>query len=210
MDQKKIHEYASENDYELLYLISENNEEANELIFKKYNPIIEYYAKKYLPLVSNKGIDYNDLYQEGLIGLNSAIEGYRDQKDIKFSTFAFICIKRRIFSAIRIASRKKHSILNDSYSIEDNINSDNMTYYDVISDDEDNIEDKIINKEMKEEFNKRLNTDLTSFEREVYNLRINGFSYEEIAKALDKTIKSIECTISRIKIKLRKIMEEIN
>ena len=85
-----------------------------------------------------------------------------------------------------------------------------MTYYDVISDDEDNIEDKIINKEMKEEFNKRLNTDLTSFEREVYNLRINGFSYEEIAKALDKTIKSIECTISRIKIKLRKIMEEIN
>ncbi len=210
MDQKKIHEYASENDYELLYLISENNEEANEVIFKKYNPIIEYYAKKYLPLVSNKGIDYNDLYQEGLIGLNSAIEGYRDQKDIKFSTFAFICIKRRIFSAIRIASRKKHSILNDSYSIEDNINSDNMTYYDVISDDEDNIEDKIINKEMKEEFNKRLNTDLTSFEREVYNLRINGFSYEEIAKALDKTIKSIECTISRIKIKLRKIMEEIN
>ena len=188
MDQKKIHEYASENDYELLYLISENNEEANEVIFKKYNPIIEYYAKKYLPLVSNKGIDYNDLYQEGLIGLNSAIEGYRDQKDIKFSTFAFICIKRRIFSAIRIASRKKHSILNDSYSIEDNI----------------------INKEMKEEFNKRLNTDLTSFEREVYNLRINGFSYEEIAKALDKTIKSIECTISRIKIKLRKIMEEIN
>ena len=150
MDQKKIHEYASENDYELLYLISENNEEANEVIFKKYNPIIEYYAKKYLPLVSNKGIDYNDLYQEGLIGLNSAIEGYRDQKDIKFSTFAFICIKRRIFSAIRIASRKKHSILNDSYSIEDNINSDNMTYYDVISDDEDNIEDKIINKEMKE------------------------------------------------------------
>lgn len=210
MNQKKIHEYASENDYELLYLISENNEEANEVIFKKYNPIIEYYAKKYLPLVSNKGIDYNDLYQEGLIGLNSAIEGYRDQKDIKFSTFAFICIKRRIFSAIRIASRKKHSILNDSYSIEDNINSDNMTYYDVISDDEDNIEDKIINKEMKEEFNKRLNTDLTSFEREVYNLRINGFSYEEIAKALDKTIKSIECTISRIKIKLRKIIEEIN
>ena len=83
MDPKKIHEYASENDYELLYLISENNEEANEVIFKKYNPIIEYYAKKYLPLVSNKGIDYNDLYQEGLIGLNSAIEGYRDQKDIK-------------------------------------------------------------------------------------------------------------------------------
>lgn len=208
MDSKKIHEYANENDYELLYLISENNEEANELIFKKYNPIIEYYAKKYLPLVSNKGIDYNDLYQEGLIGLNAAIEGYKDQKNIKFSTFAFICIKRKILSAIRIASRKKHSILNDSYSIEDNINSDNMTYYDVISDD-DNIEDKIINKEMKEEFNKRLSTDLTFFEREVYNLRINGFSYDEIAKALNKTIKSVECTISRIKVKLKKIMEEI-
>lgn len=210
MNQKKLHEYSLENDYELLYLISENNEDANEIIFKKYNPIIEYYAKKYLPLVSNKGIDYNDLYQEGLIGLNSAIEGYKDQKDIKFSTFAFICIKRKIFSAIKSASRKKHSILNESYSIEDNINSDNITYYDVISDSNCDIEEKIINKEMQDEFNKKLNVSLSPFEKQVYKLRINGFSYEEIANALNKTIKSIDSSISRIKVKLRKILEEIN
>ena len=80
-----IKEYKTDydNDYELLYLISENNEDASNALYKKYEPVIDYYARKYYKLTQGKGIDYNDLYQEGLIGLDAAIKGYKDQKDIK-------------------------------------------------------------------------------------------------------------------------------
>ena len=107
-----------ETDEELLYLVSENTEEADEVIFKKYDPVINYYSKKYSNLVIGKGIDQSDLYQEGLIGLSEAVNAYKKNKDIKFSTFAFTCIKRKMISAIRVANRKKHSILNDSYSLD--------------------------------------------------------------------------------------------
>ena len=113
-DIKKLYE----EDDELLYLIEDSSEEANELIYKKYSDAISYYAKKYAPLVSGKGIEEADLYQEGMIGLHDALENFKHQKDIKFSTFAFICIRRKIITALRNASRKKHSILNESLSLD--------------------------------------------------------------------------------------------
>ena len=89
-------EYKDFNDYELLNYIAENNEEANNIIFKKYSTVIDFYAKKYLNLVDGKGMDYNDLYQEGLIALNEAINKYKEQKNIKFASFASICIERKM------------------------------------------------------------------------------------------------------------------
>ena len=199
-----------EDDYELLYMVSENNEDANETIFKKYESVIDYYAKKYSLLVEGKGIDYNDLYQEGLIGLDSAIKGYKDQKDIKFSTFAFICIKRKIITAIKAASRKKHSILNESYSIDYHNDDDKNGFENIIYNNEGGIEDLLVSKENTENFNKRISEELTSFEKQVYELRLYGFNYDEISKNLGKTTKSIESALFRIRIKLKNILNEID
>ena len=199
-----------EDDYELLYMVSENNEDANETIFKKYESVIDYYAKKYSLLVEGKGIDYNDLYQEGLIGLDSAIKGYKDQKDIKFSTFAFICIKRKIITAIKAASRKKHSILNESYSIDYHNDDDKNGFENIIYNNEGGIEDLLVSKENTENFNKRISEELTSFEKQVYELRLYGFNYDEISKNLGKTTKSIESALFRIRIKLKNILNEMN
>lgn len=199
-----------EDDYELLYMISENNEEASETIFKKYESVVDYYAKKYSPLVEGKGLDYNDLYQEGLIGLDSAIKGYKDQKDIKFSTFAFICIKRKIITAVKMANRKKHSILNESYSIDYHNEDDKNGFDNVVYNNGEGIEDLLVSKESMEYFNKRTKEELTAFEKQVYELRIYGFNYEEISKNLGKTVKSIESALFRIRIKLRNILKEIN
>lgn len=199
-----------EDDYELLYMVSENNEDANETIFKKYESVIDYYAKKYSLLVEGKGIDYNDLYQEGLIGLDSAIKGYKDQKDIKFSTFAFICIKRKIITAIKAASRKKHSILNESYSIDYHNDDDKNGFENIVYNNEGGIEDLLVSKENTENFNKRISEELTSFEKQVYELRLYGFNYDEISKNLGKTTKSIESALFRIRIKLKNILNEMN
>lgn len=199
-----------EDDYELLYMVCENNEDAVDTIFKKYEPVIDYYARKYVKLVDGKGLDYNDLYQEGLIGLDSAIKTYKNQKNIKFSTFAFVCIKRKIMSAIRKANRKKHSILNESYSIDYKLNDDNNSLDNLISNNERSIEDLLVGKEQADYFNKKIKDCLTKFEKQVYELKVYGFSNEEISKNLNKTMKSIESVLFRIRIKLRKILEEIN
>ena len=61
------------NDYELLEYISSNNEVAYNLMFEKYKPLINKYVKKYLKIGISYGFDKNDLFQEGLIGLNSAM-----------------------------------------------------------------------------------------------------------------------------------------
>ena len=204
-------EYTNpEVDNELLYLISESNEEANNVIYKKYEPVISYYANKYSLIAQGKGIDYNDLYQEGLIGLINAIDNYKNQKDIRFSTFAFVCIKRSIISAIRNASRKKHSILNESYSLDYNTEDVEESFDNIVSSTTGGLEDLLVSKEKNELFNKKLLKELTDFEKEVYDLRINNFSYDEIASMLGKSKNAISAVLVRIRIKLKKILDEIN
>ena len=161
--------------------------------------------------MEGKGLDYNDLYQEGLIGLLNAIENFKEQKDIKFSTFAFLCINRKIITAVKNANRKKHSVLNESYSLDYKRNEEDQRGLDnVLSDNVGGLEDLLVSKEDNEFFNKRLNEELTDFERMVYDLRINNFSYEEIAQTLQKTQKSISGALERIRLKLKKILNEIN
>lgn len=208
MPKKK--EYLDYDDEELLYLISDNNDETKEIICKKYKPVISFYANKYSIYVEGKGIDYNDLYQEGLIGLLNAINNFKEQKDIKFSTFAFLCIKRKILTAVKNANRKKHSILNESYSLDYKQDDDIRSFDNTLSTTYGGLEDVLVGKEDSEYFNRRLNDDLTDFERMVYDLRINDFTYEEIAQTLGKTQKSIERTLDRIRIKIKDILNKIN
>ncbi len=197
-------------DGELLYMISDNNEEANEAIYKKYEPVISYYAKKYSSYTDGKGIDYNDLYQEGLIGLMQAIDKFKEQKDIKFSTFAFLCIKRKIISLVRDVNRKKHSALNDSYSIDYKQEDDTRSFDNILATSYGGIEDLLVNKEDNDYLNKRVNEELSDFEKTVYDLRLNNFSYEEISHILNKTQKSIDGALARIKVKIKNILDEIN
>ena len=199
-----------DNDEELLYLISDNNEETQSVICKKYKPVISFYANKYSSYVEGKGLDYNDLYQEGLIGLLNAIDAFKQQKDIKFSTFAFLCIKRKILTAVKNANRKKHSILNESYSLDYKLDDDLASFDNLLSANEGGIEDILVTRENNEYFNKRINESLSDFERMVYDLRINTFTYDEIAQTLGKTQKSIERTLDRIRIKIKRILNEIN
>ncbi len=205
--QKKDY-LVNENDSELLYLISENSEEANKILFDKYKPIIDLKVKKYINLVSNKGIDYSDLYQEGLIGLNEAIRDYNEKKDFKFSTFATLCIDRKICSAVRKASRKKHSILNDSYSLDYEMDDDKKYIDTIINDFVESTEDTIINNEKQEILIKRLSEELTNFEKKVFNLRLKNLTNKEICEKTEKSYKSIESAIFRIKSKIRKILNE--
>ena len=144
-----------------------------------------------------------------MIGLHDALENFKHQKDIKFSTFAFICIRRKIITALRNASRKKHSILNESlsldYKTDDYASIDNSLY--VAS---ESIEDLLISKEKSDVFKSYIKKDLSFFEQSVYELKLNGFSTDEIASMLGKSYKSVESALSRIRTKLKGILNKID
>lgn len=196
-----------DNDYELLYLISENNEEAKELFYSKYKPIIESKAKKFIKYVESKGYDYNDLIQEGMIGLSKAIKDFSEQKDVQFITFANICIERQMFSFLRNISTGRHKVLNDSLSF-DTTNSFGTPFIDILDDKNVNPETTFIETEEKNALYNDIKSILNEKELEIFDLRTNGFSYKEIANLLGITEKSVGKYIEKIKIKINKMLDE--
>ena len=197
-------EYKDFNDYELLSYIAEGNEEANNIIIKKYEPLINKIAIKMLPYCKNNGLDKSDLVQEGMIGLNHAIDRYKEKENILFYTYAKTCIERKIISVIIASNRSKNKILNESISYDD---EENLLIRFVKS-NTPSPEEEVLNLELEEDLLKKIKEALTDFEEQVFSLLISGFKYKEIAEILDKDQKSIDNAKERIKSKIRKVLEK--
>lgn len=198
--------YREYDDNELLYLIGERNEDATNILYEKYKNIIGIKVKKYLKYASKIGLEYSDLYQEGMLGLSEAIEGYKESKETKFSTFANLCIERQIFSILTKGSRKKHNILNESLSL-DNTYDDNVSLLNFVFDRDSDPSIYLENKESIEELYKNIVNNLTELEKEVFNLKLKGFNYKEISEILNKSYKSVDTALQRIKTKIKKILK---
>lgn len=201
--------YKDENDYELLYLVSENNDDARDIFFKKYDNIIKMKASKYSSFVSSKGFDFNDLFQEGRLGLTQAINDYKNQSNVQFYTFANLCIDRQIATFLRNIAREKHKVLNNSISLDTTINTIGRPLTELILDDK-NIDPEMsfIEMEEKQELFSSIDKVLSDSERDVFNLRVQGFTYKEIAQLLDITEKAVERKLDRIKSKISNIVHK--
>lgn len=196
--------YKEFNDFELLSYINENNEEANEIIFKKYEPLINSLARKLIRYCYNSGLELNDLIQEGMLGLNNAILHFNEQKDTTFYTFSKTCIERKMISTILSTKRLKHKILNESLSLDKDYDEDQtIGLEDFIKDNDYNPEMLLIDNEGTKDLVMRIKNNLTDLEKQVFDLKINGFNYREIAEVLDKKPKAIDNALQRIKIKVK-------
>lgn len=198
--------YDDINDYEVLSMVADN-EEATELLFDKYKPLIVGLAKKIYGMAQNTGFDLNDLVQEAMIGFSTAINTFDENKDTTFFTYAKTCIERRLYSLIKSASRFKHQLLNESYSVED-LATDSRSLENLLEDSASNPETKLIDDENTRELIKNIQKTLTNLESAVFELKISGFTYKEIAEILDKDSKSIDNAISRIKTKVQKYLDK--
>lgn len=200
--------YRDYNDYELLSYISEKNEEASEVLFEKYRPLILATANRMLGYCKNTGLELNDLIQEGMLGLNLAMNSFDEEKDTSFYTYAKMCIERKIISQVVASRRLKHKVLNDSLSLEntDENNSD-YVYDKSLTDNSYNPEEILFNGENEKDLVKEVSNILTDFEAQVFELKINGFDYKEIAEILDKDIKAIDNALQRIKVKIKKLKD---
>lgn len=194
--------YKDTNDYEVMYLIGENTEEAITTLYKKYKPIIVNLAYKYYKIIDGKGLELEDFIQEGYIGLDRAIKKYSLSKNCLFYTFANLCIERQMQSVFRNYKTKKQEILNNAISFDYELPYTDMTLGDII-DDTKNCDplDDLLDKEYETNLIVFQN-ELSIIQAQIFELRYNGFKYDEIAVLLGISKKSVDSHLTRIRKKL--------
>lgn len=202
-------DYSKINDSEMLCMIQEASLEAKDALFLKYRYIIDIEVKKYLAMAHLLGYDYNDLYQDALVGFADALNSYKEEASASLPSFISLCVDRRLQVAIRKAGRIKNKILNESLSLEHPYNHFAVPLMDLLSDHSKNDPlQNILKEENLKELMLAIEEVLSDNEKEVYSLMISGLKYNDIAVILDKSTKQIDNTIQRIKVKIKKILEE--
>ena len=194
--------YDELNDYEVISMALEENEDASRLLYSKYYPIFLKKSHKFLGLFKDKGIDFDDLIQECVIAFYMAINKFDINEDTCFYTFVNLCIDKHLLSLLTKANRLKNKFLNEAISL-DSDDEDEVGLINLIGDDSLNPEIEFLFNEEVEELSSSILKTLTDLEECVFVLKIQGFTFNEIASILDKDEKSIYNSIQRIKNKIR-------
>lgn len=179
------------------------NRQAMECIILRYKGLVNAVASKYYAV----GFEKDDIIQEGMLGLYSAVLDYKFDKKI-FKSFACLCITRRIISLLKSSSRQKHIPLNSSISLNSIISEDRGAYLiDVLTaSDKTNPEAILISKEEYSCYTEKINSNLSRFELRVLSFYIDGFSYKAISEILRKDVKSVDNAVQRIRKKLEPVL----
>lgn len=176
--------------------------------------IMDYLMEKYKNLVRKEanamyllGGENDDLIQEGMIGLFKAVQDYDLSKEASFFSFAKLCITRQMYSAIEASKRKKHSPLNSYVSLYDTDEEKTALIEKMEASTETNPEELLISQEYTRILESKLEEQLSDLENRVLYLHLLGTDYKTIARLLDKSTKTVDNALQRIKAKTEKILE---
>ncbi len=136
-----------------------------------------------------------------MFGLLSAVRQYDPDNGASFHTFAEHCIRKRIISAIRSASRMKHFPLNDGLSLEQ-LSEDASLPFAAIPAIQPSPEELVLARESKEELYSAFHDRLSGLENKVLDLFLDGLSYQDIAQRLGKDAKAVDNAVQRIRRKM--------
>ena len=199
--------YQQMNDEQVVELCHQGDSEAEEYLLNKYKNFVRSRARSYFLI----GADHEDIVQEGMIGLYKAIRDFKPEKLSSFRAFAELCITRQIITAIKTATRQKHIPLNSYVSLNKPLYDEesDRTLLDVIMEGRiSDPEELIINRENLGNIHNKISEVLSGLEQEVLQAYLDGKSYQEIADALGRHVKSIDNALQRVKRKLEKYLEE--
>ncbi len=154
------------------------------------------------------GGDSEDLTQEGMLGLLSAIREYDASMNASFKTFAEVCIRRRILSAIKSASRQKHTPLNEGVPLEDTLHREMQSSKAHPAFDLRRMtEEQVLARERADEFFHAYSRCLSPLEARILDLYLDGLSYHAIAEECGRDEKAVDNAVQRIR---RKLAREIS
>lgn len=184
-------------DEELIVMFRQGSLEIEDYLMEKYKNFVRAKARAMYLI----GGDTDDLIQEGMIGLFKAIRDYDDAKEASFLTFARLCIDRQLYHAIESSNRLKNQPLNHYVSLSDTASEDELFEH-----WEESPESIVLDRENIKEMIQTIRQACSPFENHVLDLYMRGYDYRQIAEMMDKTPKSIDNAIQRIrnKAKLKK------
>lgn len=194
------YEKVNLSDEALCALARQQDSDAEDTLVRRFTQLVRVCAR---PLFLFGG-DSEDLTQVGMIGLINAIRKYSPDRGSSFRSYAELCIRRSMLTAIRDASGQSHSPLNASVPLEGLLGQGG---FDGLPDVETDPEILYILKENLAERLKSIRSRLSSFEKEVFERYLKGFTCGEISAQLNRSAKSVDNAIQRIK---RKVLEDLN
>lgn len=174
---------------------------ATEHILRKYRHLVEGKAKAYFLL----GADHEDVVQEGMIGLFKAIRDYSGDNLATFRSFAELCITRQIITAVKTATRQKHSLLNLYVSMElpaAEVDDEPPLREIIIEDRPSDPHQLFLSREFRSEVDGHIRRHLSPLEAEALRRYIEGKSYSDIAVELRRGVKQIDNALQRAKKKM--------
>jgi RNA polymerase sporulation-specific sigma factor len=194
-----MRQYDNLSDETLIHLSKNGDRAAEDTLAERYARLVKICARPYFLA----GGDSEDLIQEGMLGLISAIREYDPRHSVPFKTFAEQCVKNRIISAVRAAARMKHSPLNTGLSLDDTGAEDLHTRFAHVPEVFRRIpEELVLDRESADELVYSFPQCLSRLESEVLLLYLDGHSYREMAECLHRSPKSIDNAVQRIRQKL--------
>lgn len=186
-------------DEQLVLKVKQGDDLAMEQLFLRYKPLLNNICRSFFLF----GSEPEDLMQEAMMGLYKACLSYKKEV-ASFSTFANICIKRKVLDAVKKANRFGNKILTDSISL----NADDDNDISQIATFIQNPDDKIIEIENFNELKQEIFCKLSDFELLVLKYYLQGLTYSQIAIKLERTVKSVDNALLRIKQKLQPLIDK--
>lgn len=199
--------YEKIKDEELLRLYkTDKDERAFDELMNRYKSMVRHQARQFFL----NGGDTDDLIQEGMIGLYKSVRDFDEDREVLFSSFAYMCVRRQILTAISKDNAAKNYPLNTSLSILNQTDSESGTVNSedigVLSDGGVNDpESMLIEREEKSELLERLRSELSFFEKDVFDCYMDGMDLRAIAVKLNKDMKAIDNATQRIRIKAKSL-----
>lgn len=194
-------DYLELTDEKLVNLAQDGDEIAEEFLIRKYKDVVRSKAHLYFMV----GADSEDIVQEGMIGIFKAIRSYNKTRQASFHTFAEICINRQIITAIKRATRLKHSPLNTSVSLSKPLSETepDTTLEETLSSNSNTDPEALFLLKEDIDYIEGNGTEIFSdLELSVWNEYLKGRSYLQIAEITGRSPKAIDNAIQRTKRKL--------
>ena len=185
--------YESEQDEVLVRQYQAGDDQAAEQLIERYKQLVRAHART----LFLAGGDQDDLLQEGMIGLFKSMQHFDPEREnsVPFQNYAAVCIDRQMYSAIMAARRQKNQPLNTSVSL-DAFTQETIDWKIGSSKSPESL---LLDEEIFSQTLSGLKTLLSRYEIEVLDCYLAGMNYQEIAKALNKSPKSVDNALNRMK-----------
>lgn len=196
-------------DFELLYMIHQKDDDSLKILLDRYKNTVWAIVHAMTPRPKPVGVDIDDLYQEGLIGVMDAINAFREDKDTLFGSFMRVCVERQISSYLRKTRSHSYRLLSRATSLDAPIyEEDDLTLMDTLSVDNKNMDPVYATHVIwAQDQIPLIKEGLPDLQWKVYHMHSLGYTYKEIADSVQLREKDVDNIIQKIKRKIRGLFD---